>query len=91
MADEVFSVLAGISPILDDKALYKQLKMRLDLGNFAASIGSIDAQFCGFFADEGDPHDQPTAKPEDHDDLEQLFLDTKSGDLDLDVNGSLEG
>ena len=55
MADEVFSVLAGISAILDDKALYKQLKMRLDLGNFAASIGSIDAQFCGFFVDEGDP------------------------------------
>ncbi len=36
-------MLANVSPILDDQALYERLKASSDLGKFKASIGSTDA------------------------------------------------
>jgi hypothetical protein len=41
-ADEVSSILASVSPRLDDQVLYGRLAARADLGKFKASIGSTD-------------------------------------------------
>ena len=41
-ADEVSSILASVSPILDDQVLYRRLAARADLGKFKALIGSTD-------------------------------------------------
>ena len=41
--DEVSSVLAAVSPILNDETLYQRLQDRADLGRFQMSIGSTDS------------------------------------------------
>ena len=41
-ADKVSSILASVSPILDDQVLYRRLAVRADLAKFKASIGSTD-------------------------------------------------
>ncbi len=53
-ADEISSVLAGISPILDDVALYECLSARLELGKFKASIGSTDAPSSEYLVQDDD-------------------------------------
>jgi hypothetical protein len=42
-ADEASSVLAAVSPILNDETPYEMLQNRADLGRFQMSIGSTDA------------------------------------------------
>ena len=41
-ADEVSSILASVSPILDDQVLYGRLAASADLGKFKVLIGSTD-------------------------------------------------
>jgi hypothetical protein len=42
-ADEISSVLASVSPTIDDQVLYERLIEKAELGRFKASIGSTDA------------------------------------------------
>jgi hypothetical protein len=89
-ADEVSSVLAGISPILDDQALYERLQARLDLGRFQVSIGSTNALGSEFLVDDKDSaaHDTTDSDSDEEDDeqvLDDLFESVTNGDIDLDA------
>jgi hypothetical protein len=86
-ADEISSVLAGISPILNDQALYERLKARSDLGKFKASIGSTNATSSEFLVDDDDSATEDPTDSESEDDeqvLDDLFDRVTKGDLDLD-------
>jgi hypothetical protein len=51
-ADEVSSILASVSPILDDQVLYEHLAVRADLRKFKASIGSTDVSGGEYLAED---------------------------------------
>jgi hypothetical protein len=77
-ANEVSSVLAGISPLLDDQALYERLQARSDLGKFKVSIGSTDASSSKFLVDDNDSttHDSTNCDTDEEDEeriLDDLF------------------
>ena len=51
-ANEVSSILASVSPILDDQVLYEHLAVRADLRKFKASIGSTDVSGGEYLAED---------------------------------------
>jgi hypothetical protein len=53
-ADEIASVLADVSPLLDDVALYARLSARSEIGMFKASIGSTDAPSKEYLVEDDD-------------------------------------
>jgi hypothetical protein len=63
--DEVSSVMAGVSPLLDNKALYERLQARSDLGKFQVSIGSTHALGSQYLVD--DDNDSTAQDPTDSD------------------------
>jgi hypothetical protein len=69
-ANEVSSVLAGITPLLDDQALYERLQARLDLGKFKASFGSTDASSSEYLVSDDDSaaHDPTNSDIDEEDD-----------------------
>jgi hypothetical protein len=92
----VSSVLAGISPILNDDVLYNRMSSRVEIGKFKASIGSTDAPVKSYLVDYDDDtvEMEPStdgSEEEDHfsDEYEDALLNevyerTRSGDIDLD-------
>jgi hypothetical protein len=53
-ADQISSILAEVSPLLDDVALYERLAARSDIGKFKASIGSTDAPSKEYLVEDDD-------------------------------------
>jgi hypothetical protein len=88
-ADEVSSVLAGISPLLNDEALYERLQARSELGKFQVSIGSTYASGKEFLVEDDDSTtdgstDDDTDEEDNEKVLDDLFEQVTRGDIDLD-------
>ena len=97
-ANEVSSVLVGISPVLDDCALYERMKQRAEIGRFQMSIGSTIAPRSRYLdGDDDTVETEPSTdadseedeNEEDSDDDEEALLDeilehAKNGEIDLD-------
>ena len=97
-ADEISSILASISPTLDDQVLYGRMNERADLGKFKISIGSTDALGGEYLVEtvDDDSATQPsteddtsqsTSDEEDEDEdqtLDNLYDEVKRGEIDLD-------
>eukprot|EP00980_Cylindrotheca_fusiformis_P014395 scaffold3830_cov85-Cylindrotheca_fusiformis.AAC.7 len=67
-ADQVSSVLQGISPTLDDVALYERLSARSEIGAFATSIGSTNATEDPYLFDEDMNSQDPSTFSDDQQD-----------------------
>jgi hypothetical protein len=94
VADEVSSILASVSPILDNQILYGCLAARADLGKFKASIGSTDISGGEYLiyddsATETSSDDnmiQSDSDDEDEDQaLDELYKRATKGEIDLDT------
>jgi hypothetical protein len=96
-ADEISSILAEVSPLLDDTVMYERLEARSELGKFKASIGSTDAPSNAFLVSDDDtiatdPSTNDSDYDEsdlDHDESDTLLLDkiyerSSKGEIDLD-------
>jgi hypothetical protein len=97
-ADEISSVLASVSPILDDQTLYGRLAARADLGRFKASIGSTDALGGEYLVETvvtddddsaaqsllGDNSNELDSHEEDDEILDELYESVTQGEIDLD-------
>ncbi len=88
-ADEISSVLASVSPTLDDQTLYRRLTERADLGRFESSIGSTNASRGEYLVetvnDESFTDDDMNASDSDEEeDLEELYERATQGEIDLD-------
>mgnify|MGYP000532748194 CR=1 FL=1 len=82
-------MLAGISPLLNDEALYERLQARSDLGKVKVSIGSTDASSSEYLVDDDnstahDPTDSDTDEEDDEQILDDLFESVTNGKIDLD-------
>ncbi len=95
--DQVSSVLAAVSPTLNDETFYELLQERADLGRFQMSIGSTDAMPGSHLASdtESDSDDSSINSDDssinsddspigDGDALDELFDEATRGNLDLD-------
>jgi hypothetical protein len=82
-ADEVSSIWAAVSPILNDETLYEMLKDRADLGRFQVSIGSTDGIPELYLASDGDSNSDASWIADD-DALEELFHEATQGEINLD-------
>jgi hypothetical protein len=91
-ADKISSMLASVSPALDDQTLYGGLAERAKLGKFKASIGSTSA-LGGEHLTDDDSATQPLTDNDlsdsdlDEDDnqtLDQLHDSITKGEIDLD-------
>ena len=80
-ADEVASVLAEVSPLLDDIALYERLVTRSDLGQYQASIGSTDVFRGSHLVDDDENPTDPGTDADDgssvdsRDDADTMLID----------------
>jgi hypothetical protein len=98
-ADEISSVLASVSPILEDQTLYGRLAARADLGRFKASIGSTDALGGEYLVETvvtdddddsaaqsllGDNSNELDSHDEDDEILDELYQSVTQGEIDLD-------
>jgi hypothetical protein len=91
-ADQISSILASVSPILNDQTLYSRMAERANLGRFQASIGSTNATDSAYLVetvDDNDTQDDETRNDDDssnEDDL--LFDDIYEGSLrgEIDLN-----
>jgi hypothetical protein len=80
-ADEVSSILAAVSPILNDETLYEMLKDRADLGRFQMSIGSTDATPELYLASDSNSNASSIG---DDEALDELFDEARQGEIGLD-------
>jgi hypothetical protein len=64
-ADQVASVLAGVSPLLNDRTLYDRMKGRADIGKFQAAIGSTNATDEIYLVSDDDETEASQADSED--------------------------
>ena len=95
-ADEISSILASVSPILNDATLYKRLSARSEIGKFQASIGSTDAPSTEYLVEDYDTDaTDPSTDDSDHDEsdddddeharlLDEIYDRSTKGELDLD-------
>jgi hypothetical protein len=88
-ADEISSVLAGVSPTLDDQVLYRRLTEQADLGRFKASIGSTDASSEEYLVetvdnDSSTDDDMSASDSDEEEDLDELYERATQGKIDLD-------
>jgi hypothetical protein len=95
-ADEISSVLAGISPIYDDAVLYQRLTAQSDLGKFQVSVGSKDAPNSAYLVSDDDTvaTDLSTDLSKDDDGMEledgydqlldDIYETSMRGEIDLD-------
>jgi hypothetical protein len=93
-ADEISSVMAGISPILDELSMYERLSARSEMGKFKASIGSTDAPCKEYLVEDDDTaatdpstYDDSNTDLDDDDErqlLGQIYDGSLRGDIDLD-------
>jgi hypothetical protein len=97
-ADEISSILASVSPVLDDTNLYARLSARSELGKFKASIGSTDAPSSAYLMEDynavatqpsTDESDSEDSDENDDDDeharlLDEIYDKSTKGEIDLD-------
>ncbi len=89
-ADQVSSILAGISPLLDDQTLYARMEARANLGKFQSAIGSTNATSSDYLMDNNaiqdtEPNSDDKESIEENDQLmATLYEEATSGTLDLD-------
>jgi hypothetical protein len=85
-ANQVASVLAGISPTLDDQELYKRLKASSELGKYKVSIGSTNAMDGEYLVTNDDDSTVQTENEmsDDQQTLDDLFESVTRGEVDLD-------
>jgi hypothetical protein len=93
-ADQIFSVLAAVSPLLDNVALYNRLSERLELGNYITSIGSTNATGKEYLVDDDDTQatdlstdvSDDDESDEENDDrlLDEIYEGSIRGEIDLD-------
>ncbi len=91
-ADQVSSILASVSPTLDDQTLYGCLSARTALGKFKASIGSTDALGGEHLIDDDsatqpltdDDMSESDSDKEDDQTLNDLYESATQGEIDLD-------
>jgi hypothetical protein len=88
-ADEISSVLTGVSPTLDGQVLYGRLNEKADLGRFKASIGSTNASRNEYLVetvdDDSSTDDDTSASDSDkEEDLDELNDRATQGTIDLD-------
>jgi hypothetical protein len=89
-ADQVSSILAGISPLLDDQTLYVKMEARANLGKFQSAIGSTNATSSDYLMD--DDATQDTESNTDNEEsietnahlMDTLYEEAVSGTLHLD-------
>ena len=77
--NEVFAVLAGVDPCLNDEVLYQRLEARAQLGNFMMAAGSTMAMHDPFL--DFDEVAVETVDSDDEDDDEEEALDQNDDDL----------
>jgi hypothetical protein len=88
--DQVSSILAAVSPTLNDETIYELLQERANLGRFQMSIGSTDAMPGLHLASdtESDSDDSSIGSDDssigDGDALDDLFDEATRGNIDLD-------
>jgi hypothetical protein len=84
--DEVSSVLAGVSPILNDEMLYQRMQDRADLGRFQMSIGSTDSTPGRYLVTDvdSDSDDDDDSSISDGAALDDLYNEATQGHIDLD-------
>jgi hypothetical protein len=79
-ADQISSVLGAVSPLLDDVGLYNRMSVRLDLGNYQATIGSTNATGKDYLIDDDrtigtEPSTDVSDDEHSDDENEDRFLD----------------
>jgi hypothetical protein len=81
----VSSVLAAVSPILNDETIYEMLQNRADLGRFQMSISSTDATPDLHLTSTSDTEsDSDASSISDGEALDNLFSEATQGEIDLD-------
>jgi hypothetical protein len=95
-ADEISSILAEVSPLLDDVALYGRLAARSVIGKFKVPIGSTDVPSSTYLLQDDDTaatdpstddSDYDSSEDDDNEDsrlLDQIYAGTTKGEIDLD-------
>jgi hypothetical protein len=89
-ADQVSSILAGISPCLDDRTLYAKMEARANLGKFQSAIGSTNATSSAYLMNDDatqdtEPNTDDDESIEDADILmDKLYEEAIGGTIDLD-------
>jgi hypothetical protein len=91
-ADETSSILASVSPTLDDQVLYRRLTEKADLGRFKASIGSTNASKGKYLVETVNDDDDKSSTDDamsasdsvEEEDLGELFERATQGKIDLD-------
>jgi hypothetical protein len=81
--DQVSSVLAEVSPTLNDETLYQLMQERADLGRFQMSIGSTDSRTDPYLETVTDD-DSDASSVSDGEAIDDLFDEATRGDIDLD-------
>ena len=72
--DEIYGLLAGVSPLLNDQTLYQKLAARRELETFQAAIGSCYANGGEFIVEDNDSS-QPSSNYGFDDQDDQQLLD----------------
>ncbi len=89
-ADQASSILASISPLLDDHTLYAKLESRANLGRFQSAIGSTNVTDSDYLMDDDATQDTaPSTNFDLGEEQEELLRDilcaeALKGTLDLD-------
>jgi hypothetical protein len=88
-SDQVSSVLARVSPILDARVLYQHLQARSDLGKFQTSIGSTDASNNIYLVEDDDStsvtddDDSDDESDDESEALDDLYGSVQQGNIDI--------
>ena len=86
--DQVSTLLASISPNLDDALIYDSLRDRADMGKFKSSIGSTNGTTSQFLVDNDTKATEPSTddylSAEIIDMLYDLYVEATKGDIYLD-------
>ena len=91
-ADQISSILASVSPVLNDQTLYSRMAERANLGRFQASIGSTNATDSAYLVDTVDDNksqDDEASNDDDSSNEDDLLFDdiykgSLRGEIDLD-------
>jgi hypothetical protein len=88
-ADQITSVLASVSPLLNDQTLYDRMAERASLGKFQVSIGSTNVTDSEYLVDDDATQDTAPSTNNNSSTGEDLLLDelyegSLRGKLDLD-------
>jgi hypothetical protein len=97
-ADQISSILASVSPILNNQTLYSRMAERANLGRFQASIGATNVTDSEYLVetvtddDDDDDDDSQDNEPSNNDDssneddllFDKIYEGSLRGEIDLD-------